>query len=185
MPKIFVDDFNKGVQTFPKDLDIYPVDYDYCVDYIIDNVEMKKNKNNWSYFCYTCGDVINDISKMSDFEITNLSCGHLHHTSCLLSPDTYNLNAFVEKCVYCNSNAALDIIKKSLETTYYACILAYDMKNPDYVSKLSDFSHLYRNHKKEQYDNEIGNIKFEIKESISNTVVLRRSARLMEKIKSI
>lgn len=127
MPKIFVDDFNNGVQTFPNDIYIYPVDYHYCIDYIMDNVEMKKDKYYWSYFCYTCGDTISDMSKMSDFEITVLSCGHLHHTTCLLSDDTYNMNVIVDKCKCCNSNSSLDVIKKSLEKIYYAHILD-DMK---------------------------------------------------------
>lgn len=188
MPKIFVDDFNHGVKTYPPSVDIYPVDYDYCIDYIMDNVEMKKNR----FFCYTCGDTIDDMGAMSDFEITYLSCGHLHHTACLLSQDSYNLNAIVYKCTQCNSNHALDVIRKSLEKTYYACILAYDMKNPDYVSKISDFSKKCRTQgksmEKKTPDSETINVKIKVKEEIpvpKYEPVLRRSARIMEKNKTI
>jgi len=184
MPKIFVDDFNNGVRDLPSSIDIYPVDYDYCIDYIMDNVEMKKDKYNWSYFCYSCGDKIDNISEKSDFEITVLSCGHLHHTTCLLSDVVYNMNVIVERCNYCNSNAALDVIKKSLEKTYYACILAYDMKNPDYVSKFSDFSQKYNSHGKSKTNNnadsETVNITIKVKEG-NTKPVLRRSVRLMMK----
>ena len=186
MPKILVDDYNKGVRKFPKDIEIYPVDYDYCVDYIMDNVEMKKDKYYWYYFCYTCGDTIENMENISDFEITVLSCGHLHHTSCLLSHDSYNLNAIVEKCVYCNSNAGLDVIKKTIEKTYYGCILAYDMKNPDYISKFSDFSqkcHTQGKFKTKDIDEfETINITIKVKEGNTNPV-LRRSARIMKRKK--
>lgn len=182
MPKIFVDDFNNGVRTSPSSVDIYPVDYDYCIDYIMENVEMKKDKYYWSYFCYSCGDKIEDMSEMSDFEITVLSCGHLHHTACLLSQDMYNMNAFVYKCTHCNSNHAIDVIRKSLEKTYYACILAYDMKNPDYLTKFSNFSQKCYTEGKEKKntDSEKNNITIKIKEENANPV-LRRSARLMMK----
>lgn len=188
MPKIFVDDFNNGVKTSPSSVDIYPVDYDYCIDYIMENVEMNRDKYYWSYFCYSCRDKIEDMSEMSDFEVTVLSCGHMHHTACLLSKDTYNMNAFVYKCTYCNSNHALDVIRKSLEKTYYACILAYDMKNPDYISEISNFSqkcHTQGKSKaKKNTDSEKVNIKMKVKEERSKPV-LRRSARLIEKNKTI
>lgn len=179
MPKIFVDDY-KNVIVNSNEFDIYPVDYEYIVDYIIDNVEMKNNR----FFCYCCGDTITDMMAMSDFEITFLTCGHLHHTACLLSNDTYNMNVIVQKCVYCNSNSSLDVIKKSLEKTYYACILAYDMKNPDYISKFSDFSQKCQTQEKcktkKKTDSEIINIKIKVKEETAKPV-LRRSVRLIEK----
>lgn len=193
MPKIFVDDFNsfdKILRDTTHKVDIYPVDYDYCVDYISNNVEIEEDNK---YHCYTCMKAIDWISDMSDFEITVLSCGHLHHTGCLLSDTTRNMKTNYIKCIYCNNNDRIDVIKSSLETTYYACILAYDMKNPDYISKMSDFSQRFQEttideDKKKQTENETMNIKFEIKVKKTeekNKPVLRRSARLIENNKSI
>lgn len=196
MPKIFVDDFMNGLHNnMSNEMNIYPVDYEYCMDYITNNVETMKDYYH-KYFCYTCGDTIDNIKHMSDFEITVLSCcNHLHHTMCLLSDKNYNLNANY-KCLHCCPHKNIDRIKNALEKTYYACIMAYDMKNPDYISKFSNFSQKYI----EQSDHMIYNIdntnNIKIKQLVESSVKprvkpcvkktepvseLRRSARLMMK----
>ncbi len=190
MPKIFVDDFSNGVSNSSPIVDIYPVDYDYCADYIVSNIKT----NGYKYSCYTCNDEISYMRDTSDFEMTVLSCGHLHHTACLLSK-TVNKRKHKNdnKCKFCSSNDRIEVIKNSLEKTYYACILAYDMKNSDYISTFSDFSQKCKTmsndqRKKKQPENETMNIKIEIKgmeTDEKSKPTLRRSARLIEKNKMI
>jgi hypothetical protein len=83
--------------------------------------------------CYTCGvDLFHEnMIKMTEYEYIYLSCGHIHHTSCLLSDYIQKHIGNHNDCNYCNSEQSLDVLKHTVEDAYYASILMYDLKNGD------------------------------------------------------
>ena len=79
-----------------------------------------------------------NIENMRDFEIIYLSCGHMHHTMCLMSDFMQKkMNVNTNSCNYCNTKQSLNYLKPAIEDAYYASILAYDFKNSDYVNELN------------------------------------------------
>lgn len=175
MPKIMVNEFNNHYSN--DFVNIYPIDYVYCQEMI-----KALHKTN-GLMCYSCNDKISykEMFEISDFEMTFFHCGHLHHTACILSDNKLNY----KKCHYCCNNKKSKIIKDALERAYYGCILAYDMKNPDYISTISEFTQTYNKtkhiiHKPETVEQNECNINIKIKNK-DPSPVLRRSERLMKK----